>query len=418
MNATELSRRLGQQAEAVCRRYLCNGRKDGRYWLVGNADNAPGRSLYVRLVDGEKGPAGKWTDAATGAHGDLLDIIGRSVRAAGMRETLSEARRFLSLPETPVPVPRSRPSGLSGTNSGHRDAALRLWSSSRLIAGTLAQAYLQSRGLEAGAELTALRFHPGCHYRSSRDDAPGTPTRWPALIAAVTDNAGATTGVHRTWLDPSGKDKAPVAQGEQDGSEVRSVELERLLREGLSLIERRNALEFMREAAGDQYERHFRKPWTPRTGSLVHHKTLTAAMIDSRDFLAAKRKAEIEPLLPTGTRVAFTAGPDYTDHKRIWDVLDRVHAKYPDMVLFHGGNPTGGEHIAMLWARNRKVQHVAFRPEWERYRKAAPFRRNDAMLEAMPKAVIACPGNGINANLVDKARTLGLKVWKVGAGGS
>ena len=138
-------------------------------------------------------------------------------------------------------------------------------------------------------------------------------------------------------------------------------------------------------------------------------------MIDSRDFLAAKRKAEIEPLLPTGTRVAFTAGPDYTDHKRIWDVLDRVHAKYPDMVLFHGGNPTGGEHIAMLWARNRKVQHVAFRPEWERYRKAAPFRRNDAMLEAMPKAVIACPGNGINANLVDKARKLGLKVWKVGA---
>jgi len=225
------------------------------------------------------------------------------------------------------------------------------------------------------------------------------------------------TGRVQRELDDN-EDAQRRSQGEQDGSEVRSVELERLLREGLSLIERRNALEFMREAAGDQYERHFRKPWTPRTGSLVHHKTLTAAMIDSRDFLAAKRKAEIEPLLPTGTRVAFTAGPDYTDHKRIWDVLDRVHAKYPDMVLFHGGNPTGGEHIAMLWARNRKVQHVAFRPEWERYRKAAPFRRNDAMLEAMPKAVIACPGNGINANLVDKARKLGLKVWKVGVGGS
>lgn len=43
---------------------------------------------------------------------------------------------------------------------------------------------------------------------------------------------------------------------------------------------------------------------------------------------------------------------------------------------------------------------------------------NATMLEAMPKAVIACPGNGINANLVDKARKLGLKVWKVGAGGS
>ena len=211
MNATELSRRLGQQAEAVCRRYLSNGRKEGRYWLVGDVDNTPGRSLYVRLVDGEKGPAGKWTDAATGDHGDLLDIIAHSVRTGGMRETLSEARRFLSLPETTAPVLQPRPFGLSGTNPGHRDAALRLWSSTRPIAGTLAQAYLKSRGLEAGADLTAMRFHPGCHYRPSRDDPSGTPTRWPALIAAVTDNAGAITGIHRTWLDPSGKDKAPVA---------------------------------------------------------------------------------------------------------------------------------------------------------------------------------------------------------------
>ena len=73
-----------------------------------------------------------------------------------MRETLSEARRFLSLPETTAPVPRPRPFGLSGTNPGHRDAAVRLWSSTRPIAGTLAQAYLKSRGLEAGADLTAL----------------------------------------------------------------------------------------------------------------------------------------------------------------------------------------------------------------------------------------------------------------------
>jgi hypothetical protein len=58
------------------------------------------------------------------------------------------------------------------------------------------------------------------------------------------------------------------------------------------------------------------------------------------------------------------------------------------MVLFHGGNPTGGEHIASLWARARKITHVPFRPDWERFKKAAPFRRNDQMLEAsmLPKA--------------------------------
>ena len=33
---------------------------------------------------------------------------------------------------------------------------------------------------------------------------------WPALIAAVTDLDGRITGAHRTWLDPSSRDKAPI----------------------------------------------------------------------------------------------------------------------------------------------------------------------------------------------------------------
>src|SRR4029077_19533183 len=34
---------------------------------------------------------------------------------------------------------------------------------------------------------------------------------WPAMIAAVTDLADRITGAHRTWLDPSGRGKAPAA---------------------------------------------------------------------------------------------------------------------------------------------------------------------------------------------------------------
>ncbi len=66
--AAELARRLARDAEAVCRRYLSNGRRQGRYWLVGDIANTPGRSLFVRLTGPEsgKGAAGKWTDAATG----------------------------------------------------------------------------------------------------------------------------------------------------------------------------------------------------------------------------------------------------------------------------------------------------------------------------------------------------------------
>ncbi len=62
--AGEVSRRLSRHVEAVCRHYLSAGRRQGRYWLVGDARGAPGRSLYVRLVgpDRGKGAAGKWTE--------------------------------------------------------------------------------------------------------------------------------------------------------------------------------------------------------------------------------------------------------------------------------------------------------------------------------------------------------------------
>ena len=201
------------------------------------------------------------------------------------------------------------------------------------------------------------------------------------------------------------------SQKEQDGSEVRSVELERLIAEGQTLIERRDSMELFRDHAADQFERCTGSSWRPRAGSKVNHRALTAAMIDSRDFLAAKRRAETEPLLPAGPKIAFTGGLDFNDHRAIWDRLDKALAKHPDMVLLHGGSPRGAERIAACWADNRKAPQIAFRPDWKRHAKAAPFKRNDQMLEAMPIGVIVFPGSGISANLADKARKLGIPVW-------
>jgi hypothetical protein len=61
-DASELAGRLAREAEAVCRHYLSNGKREGRYWLVGDVQNTPGRSLFVRLFESPKGPAGKWTE--------------------------------------------------------------------------------------------------------------------------------------------------------------------------------------------------------------------------------------------------------------------------------------------------------------------------------------------------------------------
>src|SRR5260370_32421316 len=141
-------------------------------------------------------------------------------------------------------------------------------------------------------------------------------------------------------------------------------------------------------------------------------------MLASPDVLAARRRAETEVMLPKGPKIALTGGLEFNDHRLIWAKLDQVQAKHPDMVLLHGGSPKGAEHIAARWADHRKVPQIAFKPDWTRHAKAAPFKRNDAMLEILPIGVMVFPGTGIQENLADKARKLGIPVWRFGEGGA
>lgn len=209
--ASDLSQQLADNAEAVCRRYLSKGRKEGRYWLVGDVHNTPGRSLYVRLSaspDG-RGAAGKWTDAQSGDHGDLLDIIAATRNCRTMRETLDEARRFFSMP-LPPPT-EDAPTRRTKAPTGTPEAARRLRAASKPILRSLVATYLASRHITDLTGCEALGYHPHCWYRASDDDDPDVRPAWPAMIAAVTDLDGAITGVHRTWLTLDGSNKAPVA---------------------------------------------------------------------------------------------------------------------------------------------------------------------------------------------------------------
>ena len=151
MNATAVAAALGARAEEVCRRYLPHGRKHGRYWTAGDIRGARGRSLFVRLAP--PGVPGKWTDAATGEHGDLLDLIRIASGAGSLRAALAEARAFLSIPAVPAPA---------GPDSYDRmEAARRLWRRCRAIDGTHAEAYLRARHIHR-FRFPALRFteHP------------------------------------------------------------------------------------------------------------------------------------------------------------------------------------------------------------------------------------------------------------------
>ncbi|MCW6511315.1 DUF7146 domain-containing protein [Lichenifustis flavocetrariae] len=204
-NASDLARHLAQHTEAVCRHYLPAGRRQGRYWIVGDVRNTPGRSTFVRLVGSErgKGAAGKWSDPATGEYGDLLDLIGASCGLVTFSDVVREACRFLSLPRpaSRVRLERRRVPAAAGSPQ----AAQRLFALSRPIDGTLAETYLRSRDLDGLHETAALRFHPACRYKHDT----GPDELWPAMIAAVTDVSGDITGVQRTYLSSDGR-KAPV----------------------------------------------------------------------------------------------------------------------------------------------------------------------------------------------------------------
>ena len=204
-------------------------------------------------------------------------------------------------------------------------------------------------------------------------------------------------------------------QRDQDGTEIRSRELELVTDRSQNLTHRRDAFEKMRDTAADDYRETTGSTWRPRRGSHTSQTgKLTSAAIDARDFMRARQDSKTAAHLPKGTLVAIAGGKDIADPAAVIARLDMARAKYPDMVLVHGGGP-GVERIAAQWADRNGVHQVVCKPDWDRHGRAAPFRRNDELLNLLPKGVIAFPGSGITENLVDKARQLGIPVQRVAA---
>jgi hypothetical protein len=202
------------------------------------------------------------------------------------------------------------------------------------------------------------------------------------------------------------------AREEDDASEISSVKLERLMAHAEVLEGKRDAFEHLRDASANAYAEHTGSVWRPATRSMVNHRNKTAASVSSNDYINAKRYQETNILIPQGTKIAFSGGYACTDVQGIWDTLDKVRAKYPDMVLLHTAGAKGADAIAKAWAANRGVTDIPF-PMKKRNAddRAAPFRRNDLLLASWPKGVIVYPGTGITDNLADKARQNGITLF-------
>ena len=96
------------------------------------------------------------------------------------------------------------PSAHDGESAKRRTArALQIWSATRPASGTLAEVYLQVRGITI-APPSSLRFHPALKHPNGQT--------LPALVGLVTSGArNAAAGIHLTFLARDGRGKAPVS---------------------------------------------------------------------------------------------------------------------------------------------------------------------------------------------------------------
>src|SRR5882672_2321375 len=124
MNATELSKAMAMKAATIAEHLLPDGKKVGHEWRAGSLAGEQGQSLGVHLK-GDK--AGVWSDFASGAKGDLLDLWA-AVRGLSLVLAMDEARAFLGVAQMPGLATRGkmfrkpeRPRGLRRPYAGVRD---------------------------------------------------------------------------------------------------------------------------------------------------------------------------------------------------------------------------------------------------------------------------------------------------------
>ena len=199
--ASRTSRALAEHAASFCVRYLPHGHREDRYWRAGGVHGEPGRTLWVLLAP--PGRTGRWHDTRTGQRGDLLDLLRIRLGGVSLGRAIDEARVFLDAagpaPATPALPSQQDPRQRAG-------APLRLWELCQPLPGSHAERYLRALGIVLRGDHPSLRFHPRLFHRDAND----AHRELPALVAAVTNDAGDLTGVERIYLDPDRPARADI----------------------------------------------------------------------------------------------------------------------------------------------------------------------------------------------------------------
>ncbi|NIJ09321.1 hypothetical protein FHS31_002953 [Sphingomonas vulcanisoli] len=211
-------------------------------------------------------------------------------------------------------------------------------------------------------------------------------------------------------------DEIRVLIAEQDGSEIATTDLEEKIDLAKKIEEAAGCFEQMRDTAAAHYLRETGRSWVPSTGNRIS-LGVTAAIVDGRAFLRARRErirdantAVGTPVVFAGGRLSFASDADMTTFgDNLLRTLNAVRERVGDMYLVHGGDMKGIERLAASWAEQHGIQQVRFGLD-RKLGDRAGFRRNEQMLSLKPRYVIAFQGNGVTERLVIDAKKAGIRV--------
>jgi YspA, cpYpsA-related SLOG family len=123
-------------------------------------------------------------------------------------------------------------------------------------------------------------------------------------------------------------------------------------------------------------------------------------------------------------RVLVFGGRNYADRRRLYDVLDSLHARSPITAIIEG-EMSGADRMAREWAESRGVDVDPYPADWDNIERdgavvkrnrrgkqydaaAGPFRNERMLREGCPDRAIGFPGGRGTKDMVRRCLDYGI----------
>jgi hypothetical protein len=193
----EVAKDLVKYTESIAQQYLGEpNKKESNHHVMAFGSSG---AMKVRLTGEHRG---KWKDwSENNKYGDLITLI-KEQGNLSYAEAVIEASKIIGQPTNfsikETDNSKELSSATSTTKSKSYDYGQRVWQESQPIKGTLAEKYLEHRGIE-NRNLTGLRFHHGVYTKESENNFQ------PAMVASFTDKDRNINAIEVIYLDKYGK---------------------------------------------------------------------------------------------------------------------------------------------------------------------------------------------------------------------